>query len=49
MIEFLGEIDDSDKGAFLGDAMALLFPIDWPEPFGLVLNTGDRLWERVRS
>ena len=37
MIEFIGEIGDSDKGAFLGDAMALLFPIDWPEPFGLVL------------
>jgi glycosyltransferase involved in cell wall biosynthesis len=37
MIEFIGEIGDGDKGAFLGDAMALLFPIDWPEPFGLVL------------
>src|SRR3984893_11280471 len=37
LVEFVGEIGDSDKGAFLGDAMALLFPIDWPEPFGLVL------------
>jgi glycosyltransferase involved in cell wall biosynthesis len=37
MIEFLGEIGESDKGPFLGDALALLFPIDWPEPFGLVL------------
>jgi glycosyltransferase involved in cell wall biosynthesis len=36
-VEFIGEIGDSDKGAFLGDATALLFPIDWPEPFGLVL------------
>jgi len=37
LIEFIGEIDEADKGAFLGDAAALLFPIDWPEPFGLVL------------
>ncbi len=37
VIEFIGEIGDSEKGAFLGDATALLFPIDWPEPFGLVL------------
>jgi hypothetical protein len=36
MIEFIGEIDDTEKGAFLGDAAAVLFPIDWPEPFGLV-------------
>lgn len=35
-IEFLGEISERDKGAFLGGARALLFPIDWPEPFGLV-------------
>ena len=34
-IEFLGEISDAQKGAFLGGAAALLFPIDWPEPFGL--------------
>jgi glycosyltransferase involved in cell wall biosynthesis len=37
LIEFIGEISDDEKGAFLGDALALLFPIDWPEPFGLVL------------
>jgi glycosyltransferase involved in cell wall biosynthesis len=37
LIEFVGEIGESDKPAFLGDAAALLFPIDWPEPFGLVM------------
>lgn len=37
MIEFVGEIGDAEKSAFLGNAAALLFPIDWPEPFGLVL------------
>jgi len=37
LVEFIGEIGDSEKGAFLGDAVALLFPIDWPEPFGLAL------------
>ncbi len=36
-VEFVGEIADADKPAFLGGARALLFPIDWPEPFGLVL------------
>jgi glycosyltransferase involved in cell wall biosynthesis len=36
-IEFLGEIDDTRKSGFLGNARALLFPIDWPEPFGLVM------------
>jgi glycosyltransferase involved in cell wall biosynthesis len=36
-IEFVGEINDRDKTRFLGDALALLFPIDWPEPFGLVM------------
>jgi glycosyltransferase involved in cell wall biosynthesis len=36
-IEFIGEIDDSRKSEFLGKAAALLFPIDWPEPFGLVM------------
>jgi hypothetical protein len=35
--EFLGEISDAQKGQFLGDAAALLFPIDWPEPFGLAM------------
>ena len=37
LIEFLGEIDEAAKPDFLGRAMALLFPIDWPEPFGLVI------------
>ena len=32
LIEFIGEIGDSEKSAFLGNASALLFPIDWPEP-----------------
>src|SRR5262249_12435771 len=36
-VEFLGEISEAEKSEFLGDAAALLFPIDWPEPFGLVL------------
>ena len=36
-VEFLGEIDDRSKQEFLGNAAALLFPICWPEPFGLVM------------
>ena len=36
-IEFVGEIDERRKPGFLGEARALLFPIDWPEPFGLVM------------
>ena len=36
-IEFIGEIDDRRKIKFLGEARALLFPIDWPEPFGLAM------------
>lgn len=36
-VEFLGEIGEDEKEEFLGNAQALLFPIDWPEPFGLVL------------
>ncbi|OIQ72745.1 capsular glucan synthase [mine drainage metagenome] len=36
-VEFIGEIGDGQKSAFLGGAEALLFPIDWPEPFGLVM------------
>jgi glycosyltransferase involved in cell wall biosynthesis len=36
-VEFIGEIDDSGKQGFLGNARALLFPIAWPEPFGLVM------------
>jgi glycosyltransferase involved in cell wall biosynthesis len=37
LIEFVGEIGDSKKSEFLGGAIALLFPICWPEPFGLVM------------
>jgi glycosyltransferase involved in cell wall biosynthesis len=37
LIEFIGEIGEAEKGKFLGDAMALLFPVDWPEPFGMVM------------
>ena len=36
-VEWVGEINDRDKDDFLGNAYALLFPIDWPEPFGLVM------------
>jgi glycosyltransferase involved in cell wall biosynthesis len=36
-VEFIGEIGDSEKSEFLGRAKALLFPISWPEPFGLVM------------
>jgi glycosyltransferase involved in cell wall biosynthesis len=36
-VEFIGEIDERQKADFLGNALALLFPIDWPEPFGLVM------------
>jgi glycosyltransferase involved in cell wall biosynthesis len=34
---FIGEINEREKTQFLGDALALLFPINWPEPFGLVM------------
>jgi glycosyltransferase involved in cell wall biosynthesis len=37
LIEFVGEIGGREKGEFLGNAQALLFPVDWPEPFGLVM------------
>ena len=36
-VEFVGELNDRQKQLFLGNAAALLFPIDWPEPFGLVM------------
>jgi len=36
-VEFLGEVGEGDKPAFLGNATALLFPISWPEPFGLAM------------
>jgi glycosyltransferase involved in cell wall biosynthesis len=37
LVEYLGEIGDGEKQEFLGNARALLFPINWPEPFGLVM------------
>jgi glycosyltransferase involved in cell wall biosynthesis len=37
LVEFIGEVGPEEKDAFLGQAYALLFPIDWPEPFGLVM------------
>lgn len=37
LVEFVGEIDEPTKATFMGNAKALLFPIDWPEPFGLVM------------
>ena len=36
-VELIGEINDAEKSDFLGGAIALLVPIDWPEPFGLVM------------
>jgi glycosyltransferase involved in cell wall biosynthesis len=36
-VEFIGEINERQKGPFLQNALGLLFPIDWPEPFGLVM------------
>jgi len=36
LVEYVGEIGEAEKSEFLGNARALLFPIDWPEPFGLV-------------
>jgi glycosyltransferase involved in cell wall biosynthesis len=37
LIEFIGEISDQEKNEFVGNALALVCPYDWPEPFGLVL------------
>jgi len=37
LIEFLGEVNDAEKNELLGNALAMLFPICWPEPFGLVM------------
>ncbi|HEY8503495.1 MAG TPA: glycosyltransferase, partial [Gemmataceae bacterium] len=37
VVEVIGEIGEAQKAEFLGKAKALLFPIDWPEPFGLVM------------
>jgi glycosyltransferase involved in cell wall biosynthesis len=36
-IQYVGEIGDEEKAKFLGEALCLLFPIDWPEPFGLTM------------
>jgi glycosyltransferase involved in cell wall biosynthesis len=36
-VEFIGEINEREKTKFLGEAAAVLFPVDWPEPFGLVM------------
>jgi glycosyltransferase involved in cell wall biosynthesis len=36
-VDFIGEMREEDKPAFFADAAATLFPIDWPEPFGLVM------------
>src|SRR6204780_1634983 len=36
-VDFIGEINEREKTKFLGEAAALLFPVDWPEPFGLVM------------
>jgi glycosyltransferase involved in cell wall biosynthesis len=38
LVDFIGEIGEADKGEFLANACALLFPIDWPEPFGLAMT-----------
>jgi glycosyltransferase involved in cell wall biosynthesis len=37
LVEYIGEVGETEKDEFLGHAYALLFPIDWPEPFGLVM------------
>jgi len=37
LVDYIGEIEEGDKAEFIGGADALLFPIDWPEPFGLVM------------
>jgi glycosyltransferase involved in cell wall biosynthesis len=37
LVEYVGEIGEGEKAAFLGHAIAMLFPIDWPEPFGMVM------------
>ncbi|HYE35721.1 glycosyltransferase family 4 protein [Methylocaldum sp.] len=37
LVEYVGEVNEREKNELLGNAYALLFPIDWPEPFGLVM------------
>jgi glycosyltransferase involved in cell wall biosynthesis len=44
-VEFVGEVSDCEKQAFLAGAMALLFPIDWPEPFG---SSRSKRWRAAR-
>ena len=43
-VEFVGEINEGEKTKFLGEAAALLFPVDWPEPFGLVMIEVYGVW-----
>src|SRR4029079_16347013 len=42
---FVGEVNDREKQSFLGKARALLFPINWPEPFGLVMIEANGMWD----
>jgi glycosyltransferase involved in cell wall biosynthesis len=37
LAEYVGEVNEHAKGELLGGALAMIFPIDWPEPFGLVM------------
>jgi glycosyltransferase involved in cell wall biosynthesis len=37
LVEYIGEINDNEKDEFLGNALALLLPLNWPEPFGVVI------------
>jgi glycosyltransferase involved in cell wall biosynthesis len=37
LVEFLGEVGDSEKGELLGNSLGMIYPIDWPEPFGLAM------------
>ena len=37
LVDFIGESGEDEKDEFVGNAIALLFPVDWPEPFGLVM------------
>ena len=45
-VEFIGEINEREKTKFLGEAAALLFPVDWPEPFGLLRRS--KPWRAAR-
>jgi glycosyltransferase involved in cell wall biosynthesis len=53
LVEFVGEVDDEEKASLLGGALALLFPVDWPEPFGMVvieaLASGTPIIARARG